>query len=410
MHPTAPDRSLRVRALEAFPVKERGETRYALRDPAGLFEGVLVVTRPVVTLLELLDGRRTRAEIATAWAESTGETLPIEELDAILQELSAALVLEGPAVDEARARALAAYRASPARAPMAAGSSYPEEPEACRAYLNERIAAASDAPVPDRVAAVLAPHIDLRGGGACHGAAARALARCSADVFVVIGTAHAAIRRPFALTTRDFATPVGTVRTNRELVERLASRGGGGLLDDELAHRGEHSVEFQALWLAHVLRDRPRLSIVPVLAGSLHERIDDGQPGRADACVADFVDALRSLHDELGDRVAFVASVDFAHVGPKYGDAKPVGKARLAAVMEADRALLVHAAAVDADGWLSSLHAEADARNVCGASPTWTLLEVLRGRGLHGTVLRHDEWEIDADTGSHVSFAAVAYS
>ena len=53
--------------------------------------------------------------------------------------------------------------------------------------------------------------------------------------------------------------------------------------------------------------------------------------------------------------------------------------------------------------------AEGDARSVCGAAPTYVFLHAIAGTGLEGRVLRHDLWEIDASTGSHVSFAAVAY-
>ncbi|MBL9086029.1 MAG: AmmeMemoRadiSam system protein B [Planctomycetia bacterium] len=404
----------RVRPLEAFPAPAEaggdGAPRFVLRDPEGLFDGLLLVTPAVLDLLRRCDGTHTPAAIADALASATGARVPRGDVEALLDELATALVLEGPAVEAARAAALAAYRAAPARAPACAGASYPDEPAACRRFLDDALEAAGDLDLPDRVRAVLAPHIDLRGGGPCHGAAARALARCAADTFVVLGTAHAPLRRPFALTTRDFATPVGTVRTDRDLVARLAARGGGGLLDDELAHREEHSVEFQALWLAHLFAGRRDVTIVPVLVGSLHARLADGRPARDDARVADFVDALTALVDDRGDRVAVVASVDLAHVGPKYGDDAPVTPARLAEVLAADRVLLEHAAAVAPDAWLRALHAERDARNVCGAAPTWALLEALRGRGLAGTVLRHDAWEIDPATASHVSFAAVAYA
>ena len=403
----------RVRPLEAFPAPAEaggGAPRFVLRDPEGLFDGLLLVTPAVLDLLRLCDGTRTPAAIADALGAATGARVPRRDVEALLDELGTALVLEGPGVEAARAAALATYRGAAARSPACAGASYPDGAAACARFLDDALAAAGDLDLPDRVRAVVAPHIDLRGGGPCHGAAARALARCAADTFVVLGTAHAPLRRPFALTTRDFATPVGTVRTDRDLVARFAARGGGGLLDDELAHRDEHSVEFQALWLAHLFAGRRDVSIVPVLVGSLHARLADGRPARDDARVADFVDALTELVAERGDRVALVASVDLAHVGPKYGDDAPVTPARLAEVLAGDRVLLEHAAAVAPDAWLRALHAERDARNVCGAAPTWTLLEALRDRGLSGTVLRHDAWEIDPATSSHVSFAAIAYA
>lgn len=406
-----PDRPLpRVRPLDVVPLRERGDARYALRDPEGLYDGALVVAPAVLFLLRSFDGVSTARDAARAWEAETGEPLPVEEVEALAARLEEALVLEGPAVERARREALAAYRAAEARPPACAGGSYPDDPAACARYLDARLEAAGDLAVPARVRGLLAPHIDLRGGGPCHGAAARALARCDADVLVVLGTAHAPLERPFALTTLDFDTPAGRVRTDRALVARLAARGGGDLLHDELAHRGEHSVEFAALWVAHVLGRKRPVAIVPVLVGSLHARIADGRPATSDPRVADFTAALRELFDDLRERVAFVASVDLAHVGPKYGDAEPVSDARLAQVLEADRALLAHARAVDPDGWLGALHREADARNVCGAAPTWALLETLRGRGLAGTLLRHDAWEIDPETGSHVSFAAMAFA
>jgi AmmeMemoRadiSam system protein B len=400
-----------VRPLEAFPVRRGDETVLGLRDPEALYDGVLLASPALAALLPFLDGTRDARGVATAFALATGSVLLPERVERIVAELESRLVLEGPRAEAARATALAAYRARAEREAAHAGGSYPGDPAACAAFLDGHVAAAGDARPPESVRAVLAPHIDLRGGGACHGAAARALARSPADVFVVLGTAHAPLRRPFALTTRDFATPLGPVAVDRDLVARLAARGGGRLLDDELAHRGEHSVEFQALWLRRVHGGRPGLRIVPVLAGSLGPRLRGEAPDdpRSDPQVADFVGALRELADEAGDRVAFVASVDLAHVGPRYGDAEPVTPTRRAEVLAEDRRLLEHATRGDAAGWLGSLRAERDARNVCGAAPVWTMLAAIEGRGWTGTLLRHDDWEIDPETGSYVSFAAVAY-
>ncbi|HVG93204.1 MAG TPA: AmmeMemoRadiSam system protein B [Planctomycetota bacterium] len=365
----------------------------------------------MLLLLRFLDGTRTPSQVASAWRQATGERLTTEEVEEVVKDLEEHLVLDGPRVVEARSRAREAYRALTARPPACAGTSYPEDPAACGAFLDAHLASDGGAAVPDRVRALVAPHIDLRGGGPCHGAAARALARCPAETFVVIGTAHAPIERPFALTTRDFDTPRGRVRTDRDLVERLASRAGGGLLDDELAHRREHSVEFQALWLAHLAgRDGRDVAIVPVLAGSIHASIVSGRSPRDDPRVADFVEALREIGRERGERVTIVASVDLAHVGPRYGDAGAVDDAAMATVLEADRGLLRHALASDADGWLRFLHAEGDRRNVCGAAPGWALLAAIEPQGWRGTLLRHDAWEIDPDTGSRVSFCAIAWA
>jgi AmmeMemoRadiSam system protein B len=405
----APPRRPRLRPLEAFPVRHEGEVRLALRDPEGLAPGVLVASPALAALLPLLDGTRDGAAISTAWRERTGGDLVASDLDDVLASLDESLLLEGARLDEARAARLATYRARARRPAVHAGEAYPETAPECAAFLDRHLAAAGDVALPATVSAVVAPHIDPRGGGPCHGAAARAIARSPAEVFVVLGTAHAPLRRPFALTTLDFDTPLGALPTDRDLVRRLARSGDGSYLDDELAHEGEHSVEFQALWIRHVHAGRPGVRIVPVLVGSLHERIRDGRSPLSDAPVAAFVRALREIVADMGERVALVASVDFAHVGPRYGHPSGPDAAALARVLEGDRLLLSRAAARDAEGWIRGLHEERDARNVCGAAPTYVLLGAISGGASPGVLLRHDAWEIDPDTGSHVTFAAMAF-
>jgi AmmeMemoRadiSam system protein B len=375
-----------------------------------LADGVLVATPALAVLMGLLDGTRDVAGLQAAWKAATGEDLSASEVERALEELDRRLLLEGGRVEEVRSRRLSAYRAMASRPAAHAGNSYPEEPEALADFLRGHERSAEDAAPPSRVAAVLAPHIDLRGGGPCHGAAARALARCPAETFVVLGTAHAPLRRPFALTTLDFDTPLGPVETDRDLVARLARRGGGDLLDDELAHAKEHSVEFQALWLRHLRPPgAPPLRIVPVLVGSLHGHVVSGTSPASDPAVADFVAALREVLGESGERVALLASVDLAHVGPRYGDDAAPDAAALERVAQADRELLSSALAADGEEWVRSLRRHGDRFHVCGTAAAYVLLSAIAGRGLEGRLLRHDRWEIDPDSGSHVSFAAVAY-
>jgi AmmeMemoRadiSam system protein B len=378
-----------------------------LEDREALGEGSVALPLPLARVLfHLVDGSRTRPEVVEGWRALTGR--PPAEAEGLLDRLDDALVLEGERVEAARAEALRAWRGLAARPAAHAGLCYPDE----AVPLAERIAAwreAAGVRVEGEVQAVLAPHIDPRGGGPCHGAAIEALARSPAEVFVVLGTAHVPLPAPFALTPHAFETPAGRMETDAAIVRRLDQAAGGGLLDGERAHAREHSVEFQATWLRALHASRPGLALVPVLVGSLAERIDDGRSPLEDPRVQGFVEALRDLLDREGSRVALVASIDLAHVGPNYGHEDAPDEAAIERVLEADRALLGHALAVDPAGWLRFLHEEKDARNVCGAAPTWVLLSALQGRGMAGRLLRHDLWEIDPGTGSHVSFCAAAY-
>src|SRR5690606_36987460 len=113
-------------------------------DPEGLFDGLLLVTPAVLDLLRLCDGTRAPAAIADALAAATGARVPRGDVEALLDELATARVLEGPAVEAARAAARAAYRAAPARAPACAGASYPDEAAACARFLDDALDAAGD--------------------------------------------------------------------------------------------------------------------------------------------------------------------------------------------------------------------------------------------------------------------------
>jgi AmmeMemoRadiSam system protein B len=401
-----------MRPMQILPLaaSEGGDGRLALQDPEGLLDGVVALPGPVVALLYgLLDGTRDRAALEADWEKATGRALPSGELEGLLERLDDALLLEGSRLEEARRTALEAYRSRPSRRATHAGAAYPEDGAAFARHVRDAREASGVGVVQGPVHAVLAPHIDPRGGSPCHGAAMAAIAASPAEVFVVLGTAHASLRRPFALTTKDFETPLGTLATDRALVERLAARGGGDLLEDERAHAPEHSVEFQAAWIQAVHRGRPRLRIVPVLVGSLRDRIQDGRSPLRDEPMRDFVEALRELRAEHGDRMALVASVDLAHVGPRYGWSRAPDRKVLDVVLEADRRLLGRALELDGEGWIRFLQGEKDVRNVCGAAPVYVFLHALRDAGLEGRLLRHDAWEIDPETGSHVSFAAVAY-
>ena len=85
----------------------------------------------------------------------------------------------------------------------------------------------------------------------------------------------------------------------REFMENLDGRLSFNLFEDELVHRKEHSVEFQVVYLQHVLRDCPEPPrIAPLLVGSFHDLLDNAKPPIKDTQVAEFV------RDLLGRPVA----------------------------------------------------------------------------------------------------------
>lgn len=293
------------------------------------------------------------------------------------------------------ARALAAYRAQAVRPPACAGSVYPDSAAALRRALDGWLApppgTAPRLARPPRL--VVSPHVDYPRGALGYAHAARALAASDAELFVVFGTAHETPARLFTLTRLDFATPLGIVRTDRRAVDALVGAlGEEPLLADELAHRDEHSVELQAVLLAHLV-PRP-FTVLPVLCSSLAHLADPAP------FAAPFLAALARAVE--GRRVCFVAGADLAHAGPTYGDPRPPLAAELARLAEEDRRTLAFVGAGDAAGFHRDAVRDDARRRLCGTAPIYA---AMRASGAGARLLHYEQWTDGRDS---VSFAAAA--
>jgi hypothetical protein len=396
----------RLRPLDAFPASMDGRQVLCLRDPLRLTEAVVSVPRQVAVLLGLFDGAHTLLDIQAAHARRYGTLLFREQLLELIHSLDEHLLLDSPRFARHRQAVEQAFRAAPERGAQLAGAAYPDDPAALRAQLDGYFTAPEGpgAEPPSAAAAGLAglvvPHIDFQRGGPCYAWGYRELAGApAADRWVILGTVHAPIARPFALTRKHFATPLGQATCDHAFVEALLGRVGAGYLEDEFAHRGEHSIEFQCVFLRHLVSGP--LRIVPVLCGSFHDAVAAGRPPAGD--VDRVVAALRETAREQGGRTVVVASADLAHVGPQFGDPDPMTPEGLRGVGAADRALLARAEAGDAEGFFQAVARDGDRRRICGLPPIYTLLRLLDGS--RGRLLRYGQWP---DPNGTVTFAALA--
>jgi len=303
-----------------------------------------------------------------------------------------------------------------------AGSAYAEDPARLRRQLqgyfhagNGPEAAGAEPAVANRaLRAIVSPHIDPYRGGPVYARAYQRLPRqCPADLFVILGTAHHRMRQWFAVSRRDFATPLGVVQTDRVFIDRLAghlaSSAAGRLIDpleDEAAHRLEHSIEFQTIFLQYVLGARRPLRIVPILVSSFYEFIADGCQPDAAPEITCFIAALKAAAAEHQGRVGYIGGVDLAHIGPDFGDPRRLDARRLAQLARDDQKLLERVCRADAKGMFRHVAAQGDANRICGLSPLYVLLEVLRPAV--GEMLRYEQ-AVDPDGLSCVSFASAAF-
>lgn len=289
----------KLRPVEAFPVEAAGTKGIALRDPSGFTDAVLVVPPPLLDIVSLFDGEHSLLDIQEIFMRRHGELLFKERLEEISRTLDEHGFLESEGFARRREAIEAQFRASPTRPAVHAGSAYAAEATALQAQI-AGFFAHPEGPGPPAeegraapVRAIMAPHIDFHRGGPVYAWAYRELAeRCDADLFVILGTCHAGMPDPFALTLKDYETPLGAAPVDRDFSEALRRRYGGDLLSSEAAHRTEHSIEFQAVFLRCLFAGRRDFSVVPVLASFLHERLIAGAEPEADPRIPSFFDAL----------------------------------------------------------------------------------------------------------------------
>jgi hypothetical protein len=414
----------RLRRVESFPVSQsQGEVLFALRDPEG-FSGSVVLPYAAAVLASFMDGSRSLVEIQQAFHKQFGQTVELNEIEQLIRDLDARMLLDTPKFRAQWKAEIERYLNSPVRAAAHAGKAYPADPQALRAELtilftNEKGPGAPAEPAAEVTSAaqllgVLSPHIDLhRGGSTFAWAYKRVVEETDADLFVIFGTAHNPMRNLFSVTRKHFDTPLGTVETDKQFAAKLSANLAGlpggrdvNLAADELAHRQEHSIEFQTVFLQYLLGEKRPFKILPVLVGSLHEYVVAGKSPKESPEMQAFVVAMKKTAAAHSGRVCYISSGDLAHIGQRFGDREFLNADRLKVQAADDKQLLAVACHADAEGFFQHISRQQDANRVCGLAPTYTMLEVMEPS--HGELLKYDQ-AVELDGTSCVSFGSVAF-
>ena len=367
-----------LRPVESIVVPDREHGKVlVLRDTQGVTDANAVVPPVLVPVVSRFTGSRTCAEIAAEASKELGMELPVDVVVRLAAELERGLFLEGAVFREARASVEREFAAAAVRPATHAGGAYHDDAPKLRKYIEEScLAKANGAGArgakDGTMVALVAPHIDPWRGAVGYGHAYAALAAAlpeDADTFVLFGTSHAPMGAPFALCRKTFATPLGNVASDTESIDALAATADGfDPYADQFNHRREHSLEFQVVFLKHLLGARP-FRIIPVLAGLGANQVSGKDPA-GDAAVARFLGGVRELVEARPGRVVVVAGADLAHVGPRFGDERPFDAEQRAALEGLDRGSLERAAAMDGPGFWADVARDLDARRVVASRPS----------------------------------------
>jgi AmmeMemoRadiSam system protein B len=404
----------KLRPVEAFPIDQGGVTYICLRDPSRIAPDPILLGMGAYFLAAMMDGSNDARDLQAAFMRRFGELLPTAQLEQLLDALDRGYFLESPRYLERMEKIRAEFDRAPFRPAALAGLCYASEPE----RLNEEIegfffrdGAPGKLPLSQDdgapLSGLISPHIDPRRGASAYAYAYGELRRRQKpELVVILGTSHYGTGPElFTATRKDYMTPLGALTTDRAMLERIAALyKEGDLFGEELLHRNEHSIEFQALFLAWALGING-YQVLPILVGSFHRMVEREETPLQDDRVRAFIETLRSELASDGRRCLIVAGVDFAHVGRKFGDTFAADENVAKAIKRADLELIHNIERGDPDGFFGEIARERDARKICGLSPMYTQLELLRGH--RGRLLMHDI-AMEPETESLVSFASIA--
>lgn len=401
----------RLRYINASPMDAADGKRIYINDPLHFAREPLLLSGATYFIIRHFDGRYSLSDIQGAFVKQFGQILPRTQLEDLIEQLDRYHYLDSARFQR---EVVDAFTQAPVREMAHANTCYSSHPEEFRQQADSLFSAdggpgfpSSEGQAHPPVRGIIAPHIDLRFGGACYAWAYKELAeRCDADLFVLLGTSHYGMNHLFVATEKDYNTPLGPVRTDRVFLRTLRQNYRGDLFGDEILHRVEHSLEFQALFLQYVFGGKRDFSIAPILVSSFHHTVLTQTPPVEDERIGDFVRALKQTIGQSGRKVCLVAGVDFAHVGQQFGDQGTITQEFIDWIETEDRRLVQALENVDHADFFAQIAKDGDKRRICGFAPMYTFLNVIEAE--QGELLRYGQ-ATDMYPESIVSFASLAF-
>jgi AmmeMemoRadiSam system protein B len=410
----------RLRPVEIFPVRQDRGTLIYLKDPQN-FAPPLGLSPVGYFIVSHFDGKHSIVEIQEAYSKQFGTLLLTGDLKRFIDLLDHHNYLYTARFRLHQKKIVEEFKVQLIRSPAHAGAVYPKDPNEIKSQL-DGFFLPPDGPgtpsseKPTRTPkAIVAPHIDFHRGGPAYAWAYKGLAESGgADLYILLGTSHCGGANPFILTFKDFDTPLGAVETDKEFVVRLQESCKEDLLGDEFLHRGEHSLEFQVLFLKYITQRRAELrgesekpfKIVPILVSSFHSMVMGRTLPDKHPPVENFIQALQKLLAQEKRQVCFVAGVDLAHVGKQFGDRQLITPDFLKWVETEDQLLIDRLAALDGQGFFDQVAKDQDKRRICGFSPLYSLIQLLDGSP--GRTLKYSQ-AFTPETGSAVTFMSMVF-
>ena len=395
----------KVRDIEPVPVTHEGQQLVHLRDPLRFVEDGLTVSMAAFWIISGMDGETSVEVLRDRFNENFKTNVSLEEIEQLVKSLDENCFLANERFKELQRKMTDEFASQTVRASALVGKSYPPDAGELSKMLDgylDGIPAAKPPPY-----AVLAPHIDLSAGGPSFGAAYSQLRGSSAETFVILGTGHTLADDFFACIDKDFETPLGKSAIDRAFQAELEKEFGEPIYKNAFAHKNEHSVEFQVVFLQKLFANSdPPKKIVPILL-SFPENIGDcDDPVFNPQRIEKFTKALGKAIQKRDGKICLIGGIDLSHVGKRFGQEQGAPVERLDEIKNEDDLLMQFVAGGKKDEFVKLMKKINPVNHVCGFPVLYVMMDLLDGR--KGSLLDYRQ-NIEGDNDSVVSFAAMSF-
>ncbi len=403
----------KLRNVDAFPFELDGQKVICLRDQMNLSPKMIFLPPRLFYIATLFNGKNSLLDVQAEYMKRFGELLYKEKLLELVDELDKHLFLDSPHFNHIKQDIETAFLRNPLRPAMHAGMSYEGEPDQLKAQLRSFFLPPEGPGLPDlslknerKLKGIIAPHIDLRRGGSCYAWAYKNLAETGPfDLYIILGTVHCETKNLFTFSSKDFETPLGMVETDKEFLQAFKENCELDFFSDEIVHRNEHTIEFQTIFLKYLFPS-VNIKILPILVGSFYEMMEQRVEPMASISMRVFTETLKRTIQRSGKRVCYIASVDLAHIGRRFGDALAPDELALKSLSRKDKSMLETITKLDKSDFYWNIARERDERRICGFSPIYSMLACMEAE--EGELLKYDQ-SYDQQGGSVVSFASLNF-
>ncbi len=392
-----------------FQIVENGNKKsILLYDKSQIANQPLLFPEEFASILQFFDGRTTLAQLEKIVAQNYAGNIDefLSYFLKLIDDLNLLCYLETPYFFKVRDDFIA-YMNSPTRPPVCVGYSYPKDMAEAENYFKNILSKSLINTTNQNIRALIVPHIDFAIGEPAHQVYASAyysISQNNYDAFIILGTSHYGNSDYFMFTNKDFETPFGIARIDKEFIRELSDFLPYEITIDEQAHRFEHSVEFATVFLRFLFRD-PHLKFIPILVGPFNEFIYQNKLPRSEERIQSLFDILTMKAFEYYKNPLFVASVDFAHVGRKFNDPFDAME-QIEEIQSFDKKLIKHIENCSPDDFFKEEINVKDRYKICGLSPIYSLLSIVKPQ--KGKLLAYNYWD-DSANKSIVSFASFCF-